>query len=104
MADMKAFVKKVAEDKALAESLAKATNKDEFLAAAKQAGYELTEADLAELVCASEGELPDDALEGAAGGSSSRPLEQMLAGLDDSERDSIIIGGIGGFIFPDLHE
>ena len=68
MADVKEFAKKVAEDQELAEALAKAASKEEFLAKAKEAGFELTEEDLAELAQINEGELSDDELEGAAGG------------------------------------
>ena len=68
MADVKEFAKKAAEDQELAEALAKTASKEEFLAKAKEAGFELTEEDLAELVQMDEGELSDDELEGAAGG------------------------------------
>ena len=79
MADVKEFAKKVAEDKALAEALAKAASKEEFLAKAKEAGFELTEEDLAELAKSSKGELLDDGLEGVAGGywQSFRPIREL---------------------------
>ena len=68
MADVKEFAKKIAEDQALADALAETASTEEFLAKAKEAGFELTEEDLAKLAVVSEGELSDDELEGAAGG------------------------------------
>ena len=67
-ADVKEFAKKIAENQALADALAEAASTDEFLAKAKEAGFELTEEDLAKFAVVSEGELSDDDLEGAAGG------------------------------------
>lgn len=69
MESMKEFTKKVAEDKAFAEEIAKAASKEELLAKAKEAGFELTAADLTELAKVGEGELSDDGLERVAGGS-----------------------------------
>lgn len=68
MADVKEFAKKIAEDQALADALAETASTEEFLAKAKEAGFELTEEDLAKFAVVSEGELSDDELEGAAGG------------------------------------
>lgn len=69
MENMKEFAKKLAEDKAFAEEIAKAASKEELLAKAKEAGFELTAADLTELAEAGKGELSDDELDGVAGGS-----------------------------------
>ena len=57
MADVKEFAKKIAEDQALADALAEAASTDEFLAKAKEAGFELAEEDLAKFAVVSEGEL-----------------------------------------------
>ena len=95
MANVKGFAKKVAEDKTLAEALAKAASKEEFLAKAEEAGFELTDADLAELAKAGEGELSDDALEGAAGGYNMDSL--LKFGKKKFEAAKTILDEINGF-------
>ncbi len=60
---MKNFLKKVSEDKALAERFSK-LDKADLIAAAKELGFELTEADFAQ----PEGELSEDELAVVSGG------------------------------------
>lgn len=68
MAGLQDLVKKLADDKAFAESLSQLKTKEEILAKLKENGFELTEEDIAKLQKGKEGELSDEALEGAAGG------------------------------------
>lgn len=69
MADMKAFLAKLNEDKAFAEEIAAVQSKEELLAKVKAAGFDVTEEDLAELDGEQfSGELSDDELDAVAGG------------------------------------
>ena len=76
---MKAFLEAAAQDPALVEALEKAETPDAVIALAKEAGFALTEADLAEMTPPT-GELSDDALEDVAGGMILNPLT-ALGGL-----------------------
>ena len=65
---LKNFLKKISEDNALAEKFNKLET-DEFIAAAKELGFDLTAADFAP----SEGELSEDELNMVSGGISFGP-------------------------------
>lgn len=69
MADMKAFLVKLNEDKAFADEIAAVQSVEEMLAKAKAAGFDVTEDELAIWAGAQpNGELTDDELDAVSGG------------------------------------
>ncbi|MBQ8639637.1 MAG: Nif11-like leader peptide family RiPP precursor [Lachnospiraceae bacterium] len=88
--NMKNFLKKVSEDKTLAEKVGK-LEKAELIALAKELGIELTEADLAQ----EEGEISENEMDAVVGGYKRCVCIAGGGGKKDSEGDVCACVGAG---------